>query len=107
MNEAVLAFQVTQEGDLLRFLAMDNLVAKHVPGQRAFLQEAIKGAQAGVILDLSQVQMMDSLGITLLVRIYKTCQERRLTFRVEGANAEILRLAKFFSLSDLFQMQGS
>lgn len=107
MVEVTEAFLVSREGDLLRFQAQANLVASHVPGQRAFLQEAIKAASATVVMDLSRVEIMDSLGITLLVRIYKTCQERGLVFRVTGANPEILRLAGFFSLTDLFEMQGS
>jgi anti-anti-sigma factor len=107
MNEATKPFLVTEGGDQTRLQAQDNLVARNIPAQRAFLQEAIKAAKGLVVLDLARVEMMDSMGISLLVRLFKSCQERGLGFRVEGANSEILRLSRFFSLSDLFEMQGS
>ena len=95
-------FQVGQEDGATRVTATEPLVERNIPAQRAQLQEALAGAAGPVILDLSLIEMVDSLGITLIVRLYKTCLEKALPFRVEGASPELMRLFKFFSLSDLF-----
>jgi anti-anti-sigma factor len=99
-------FKVTKENGALRFTAAEDLVARNIPAQRAQLLEAMQEAAGPIVLDLSRIEMVDSLGITLVVRIYKTCQEKQVPFRVEGASTEILRLFKFFSLSDLFEVKG-
>jgi anti-anti-sigma factor len=98
-------FTATLEGGTLRLLALGNLVANHVGAQRLFLKEHLGEAKEAVILDLGSVELVDSLGITLLVGLYKSCKEKQLGFRVEGVNSEVLRLCKFFSLNEEFEIR--
>jgi anti-sigma B factor antagonist len=98
-------FQVSEENGGLRFTAAEALVARNIPDQRAQLQEDLSAATGPVVLDLAQVDVVDSLGITLVVRLYKSCEQKGLAFSVAGASAEILRLFRFFSLSDLFPIK--
>jgi len=98
-------FHVSEESGGFRFTAAESLVARNIPDQRAQLQENLLLASGPVVLDLSQIDVVDSLGITLVVRIYKSCKQKGLSFSVTGANAEIQRLFRFFSLSDLFPVK--
>jgi anti-anti-sigma factor len=99
-------FVVTKENNTVRLTALDDLIAMHTPLQRACLQELLKEIVDAVVLDLSRIEMVDSLGITLVVRLYKTCQAKGLPFHVEGASPELMRLFRFFCLSDLFEVKG-
>ena len=98
-------FQVTRENGAIRLTASEPLVARNIPAQRDQLQAVLQGHLGPVILDVSLVDMVDSLGITLIIRLYKSCLQKQIAFSVAGANAELLRLFKFFSLSDLFPVK--
>lgn len=101
-------FLVTRDGGAWRFTARESLMARHVPAQRAFLSAALEAAnpdRTAVVLDLSRAAVVDSLGITLVVKLQRTCRQQGVGFRVEGANPEVTRLFKVFSLNDLFGMQ--
>lgn len=98
-------FKVTLEGTTLRLAPLGNLVANNVDAQRAALKEHLGQAQKAVVLDLGAAELVDSLGITLVVGLYKSCKERGLAFSVAGASAEVLRLFKFFSLNEVFEIR--
>ena len=99
-------FNTSNEAGGLRCTAVEDLVAKHHPAQRAFLLEAIAEARGTVILDLSRVEMVDSMGLTLVIRLFNTCKEKACPFRVEGASPELGNLFKVLSLSELFPVTG-
>ncbi len=98
-------FTATFDGKVLRLAALGDLVASNVTAQRAFLKEHLGQAKKSVVLDLTASGMVDSLGITLIVGLFKSCQEHKLAFAVEGANTEVLRLFKFFSLNEVFEIR--
>jgi len=98
-------FAATLKGKTLRLAALGSLVANNVAAQRTYLKEHLDQAKKAVVLDLSAAEMVDSLGITLVVGLYKSCQERSLAFSVEGVNAEVLRLFKFFNLNEVFEIR--
>jgi anti-anti-sigma factor len=97
--------QAILDGKVLRLVALVPLVASNVAAQRTVLKEHLEQAEQAVVLDLGQSDLVDSLGITLVVGLYKSCLERKLTFSVAGANAEVLRLFKFFSLDEIFEIR--
>ena len=98
-------FKVARDRDGTRFTALRSLVASEIPLQRAQLLEALQDLTGPVILDLSKAEMVDSLGLTLIVRLFKSCEAKALPFAVEGANPEVMRLFSFFTLSDLFPVK--
>ena len=97
--------QAILDGKVLRLVALVPLVASNVATQRAALKAHLEQAEQAVVLDLGQSDLVDSLGITLVVGLYKSCLERKLAFSVAGANAEVLRLFKFFNLNEIFEIR--
>lgn len=89
----------------LRLRPKGDLVASTVEGERGRLMEALEASQGPVVLDLGGVKEIDSLGITLVLGTFKTCQKQGRTFSVEGVSAEIHRVFKLFSLPKLFSIQ--
>lgn len=86
----------------LRIASGGNLVAGTVEERRRAAMEALEAPCSDVVLDLAEAEVVDSLGITLILGLYKTCQQRKIAFRVEGANPDLMRVFKLFSLPRLF-----
>jgi anti-sigma B factor antagonist len=98
-------FTIHKEDGILRLEALDDLSASHVSAQQAFLKTCLDQAGEAVVLDLRRAELVDSLGITLLLGLWKSCKEKGLAFRVEGVNAEISRLFHLFSLDRVFEFR--
>ena len=90
---------------ILRLPAGGNLVASTVEERRKIAMEALAAPCSEAILDLTAAEVVDSLGITLILGLFKTCQQRKITFRVENANPDLMRVFKLFSLPKLFPIQ--
>ena len=86
----------------LRIPSQGNLVASTVDGLRTSALEALEVPCSEVVLDLDSAEVVDSLGITLMLGLFKTCQQKNLPFRVEGASADLMRVFRLFSLPRLF-----
>ena len=89
----------------LRIAAGGNLVASTVEERRKAAMEALTVPCTEAVLDLSASEVVDSLGITLILGLFKTCQQRKISFRVEGASPDLMRVFKLFSLPKLFPIQ--
>jgi anti-anti-sigma factor len=55
-----------------------------------------------LVVDLSQVTFMSSVGIGLLVQLHKRARESKVKFVVVGLNAELKALLKMTKLDKLF-----
>jgi anti-anti-sigma factor len=91
----------TSEG-ALRIEATGNLVASSVEGQREFLLKTLEEPAGKVVLDLALTDQVDSLGITLILGLFKTCQKSKIEFQVDGVSPSIMRVFRLFSLPKLF-----
>lgn len=58
-----------------------------------------------VIIDLTHVEAIDSLGINMLVGLYKECQKHQKTFKVVGASQALKRLFEIFKLTSYFGIE--
>jgi anti-sigma B factor antagonist len=77
-------------------------VASTVDALRKSAMEALVPPCTEVILDLSSAEVVDSLGITLILGLFKTCQQKKIPFQVHGASPDLMRVFKLFSLPRLF-----
>ena len=86
----------------LRIASNGNLVASTVDALRKSSLEALAAPCTAVVLDLATADVVDSLGITLILGLFKTCQQKKIPFQVEGVSQDLLRVFKLFSLPRLF-----
>jgi len=91
-------------GDGLHLKPKGNLVASTVEAHRAAMTKALEDADALVVLDLTSVDQIDSLGITLVLGLFKSCQKAGNTFQVEGVKPDIMRVFKLFNLPKFFSI---
>ena len=95
------------EGNALRLAPNVDLAASSVEILRTEMMDAIDEEHESVVLDLSAIEQVDSLGITLVVGLFKTCKGKDLGFSVEGANPNLLRVFSLFKLNKHFPVKGA
>jgi anti-anti-sigma factor len=88
--------------ETLRLTPPVDLVASTVEAQRAAMMKALEAKQAAVVLDLSAVAQIDSLGITLVLGLFKTCQKAGTPFSIEGVKPDLMRVFRLFNLPKFF-----
>ncbi len=91
-----------KQGAALRLTPKGDLVASTVEDQRASMMKALETAGDKVVLDLSAVEYIDSLGITLVLGLFKSCQKSGAAFSIEAVKPDILRVFKLFNLTKFF-----
>ena len=94
------------EGALIIEL-MADLVANVVRNNLENAREKIDSGDSfdSVILDISNIENIDSVGITFIVGLYKTSLENNKDFKVIGANENIANLFKLMSLDEVFPIE--
>jgi len=100
-----MAPQSSSPAGTLRILSNGNLVASTVEAVRSAALAALEAPCTEVVLDLASAEVVDSLGITLVLGLFKSCQQKQLPFRIEGASPDLMRVFKLFSLPRLFPVQ--
>ena len=58
-----------------------------------------------VVVDLSSVKVIDSLGVNLLVGLYKECRKHSKAYSVIGCNPAIKRLFDLYKLTTYFGIE--
>lgn len=88
----------------LRLHPKGDLVASSVEAVKRSMLRAIDDAEGHVTLDMSLVKVVDSLGITLVLGLFKTCKSKELTFEVVNLSPDIHRVFKLFNLTKFFSV---
>ncbi|NCC51000.1 MAG: anti-sigma factor antagonist [Spartobacteria bacterium] len=98
---------VVEDGHL-KIIIEQDLVAANAPKKlediRAIMDQA--APLTDICLDISGVEVLDSLGVNLLVGIYKHCSVNKWGFKVTGASPSILRLLSLYKLNSYFGIDG-
>jgi len=92
-----------RKGEVLRLKPQVDLVASTVEVQRGTMMKAMETRQSAVVLDLGAVEQIDSLGITLVLGLFKTCQTGA-SFAIEGVRPDIMRVFRLFNLPKFFSI---
>lgn len=88
--------------DGVRLHPKGDLVASTVEATKRNLLRAIEDAEGRVVLDMALVKVVDSMGITLVLGLYKTCKGKSLGFEVVNLSPDIHRVFKLFNLTKFF-----
>jgi anti-anti-sigma factor len=99
-------FVMVRDGNSLKIEAKSNLVASTVQGQREVLLQALQPSPDKVVLNLGGADQVDSLGITLILGLFKSCSKGSIPFEVQGVPPSMMRVFQLFSLQKLFPVAG-
>lgn len=98
--------QATVENNSLELLALSNLVASNLEKQTQVIKDNLEKNQdiELVILNLENVTEIDSMGINLVVGLFKQTQNKKIKFKVINASRPIINLFNLFKLTSYFEV---
>lgn len=102
MNDRIECVKV--EG-LLTLRPRNNLVAGSLDVQDGQWITNIQKDCREVVLDLSKVILVDSVGISTIIGMQKDCVKQGVDFRVVGVSENVYRVFKLFRLSEFFSIE--
>jgi len=94
------------EGDVLELILEENLVASNLDKQNEQTKTALEehSTISALTLNLENVQEIDSLGINLVVGLYKELSNRNKKFSIINASQAIKNLFNLFKLDSYFEI---
>jgi anti-anti-sigma factor len=85
----------------------DSIVAATIPELRSKMREIVKEGVQELVVDLAEVQMVDSSGIGLLISAYNSMRKAGGRLAVIHASAELLELFKTMRIHQHFSVSGN
>ena len=84
-----------------------NLIASNIPDIREDLLARIDQDDKWkeLVLDLSDTDVIDSIGVNLVVNLYKKIDSANKSFKTIGCNKSIMEVLKLFRLDQHFKIQ--
>jgi anti-anti-sigma factor len=84
-----------------------DVIASNVPELRnALLDYLDNHSWESLIFDCRDVGTLDSVGVNLIVGLYKKTESFEKKFQVSGCNETILKILKLFKLDRKFTVEG-
>jgi anti-sigma B factor antagonist len=106
-DELNIALKTENDGETLVFVLSGSLDLATAPTVRAALLDAIEKAHHNLIVDLSQLEFLDSTGLGVLIGAHRRTSERNGTFRLVISNGPISRLLNITGLIAVFSVYHS
>jgi len=85
-------FEIRREGVCATVIPSGDVVASSVADLRPVLRDLVRSGAREVILDLGHAEMLDSMGIGLLLSAHNSVAQTGGTFSVIEASPEIVEL---------------
>jgi anti-anti-sigma factor len=84
-----------------------DLIASNIEGLRDYFIEQLKqySDYTHIQLDVSGIEVVDSLGVNLIVGLYRESVNRSATIEIIGAGENFMKVANFFRLPSLFSIK--
>jgi len=102
MNEAT----VIEESSRVSIRPDGDVVAASVPALRSTMRDAVAKGARELIVDLANVQMVDSMGIGLLISAHNSLHKQGGRLQVIHASREILDLFRTMRIHQHFSVSG-
>jgi anti-anti-sigma factor len=85
----------------------DSIVAASIPELRSKMREMVEEGVRDMVIDLTDVQIVDSSGIGLLIAAYNSLRKVGGRLAVINASADILELFQTMRMHQHFSVSGS
>lgn len=87
----------------------EDLIAPNVKGfeslMTGYMTELDSSGIEELVLDLSNCENIDSVGVTFVVSLYKNVIREGKNFRVSGSNSDIRQLFKLMKLDEFIDLE--
>ena len=82
-----------------------DIVASVADELRARLKEILQGGDASLVIDLSRVELIDSVGIGLLIAVHNTLGKKGGRLSLRHVNADLAALLRTMRLDKHFHVE--
>ena len=98
---------VRKEGTSLILIPESDLIASNIEELRDYFIEQLRQHSEfdHVRLDARGIDSVDSLGVNLIVGLYREVMSKSATIEVVGAGENFMKVANFFRLPSLFPIK--
>lgn len=72
---------------------------------RSFIEKEIEGVDKDMVIDIKDLDYLDSTGLGLFMKVYKIGKEKDKTVSIINPKENILKLFKITDLTDVFNME--
>lgn len=101
--------QTTSSGGVSehRIRVEEDIVATSAEKIQQNIVESLKTAPAEVpvVLDLTHINFVDSMGFKIILGLYKTCCDQTRDFSIESSSEQISKLLKICQLNKIIQLR--
>jgi anti-sigma B factor antagonist len=97
-------FQVTHAADETRVLVRGMLDVNTAPGLAEIVDELIAERRKRVVVDLSTLDIIDSSGVAVLVKLYKGVRAGGGQVQITGARDQPLAIFKLLRMDKVFAL---
>ena len=94
--------EIIKQGDRVIVKPGCDIVASTVEDLKAELKQALDQGAANLTIDLSGVEMMDSMGLGVLIATHNSLQKKESSLALINASVDILKLLKNMRLDQHF-----
>lgn len=93
------------EQGILYLIPGTDMVADKFDEMRNFFLNALEtDNEPNVVLDVKGVKVVDSLGVNLIIGLYKELNKSSRTFKIVNACDKFMKVAHFFKFNSLFDI---
>ncbi len=98
----------TKKDDTLILIPETDLIASAVENLRDYFILQIKEHTdvSKIILDARGIDIVDSLGVNLIIGLYKQVESESKVFEIISAGENFLKVSNFFRLNKLFEIKS-
>jgi anti-anti-sigma factor len=94
------------EYGILFLIPGSDMIADTFNEMRTFFLDTLQiNPEAEVVLDVENVNVIDSLGVNLIIGLYKELSEYSRTFRIINASEQFMKVANFFKFNSIFNIE--
>jgi len=99
--------RIRKENKKLFLIPETDLIADRIEELRDYFAEQLKENSdvIHVILDVQDVNVVDSLGVNLIVGLYRQITDKSKTIEIIGAGKNFMKIANFFRLTSIFSIK--
>jgi anti-anti-sigma factor len=106
-GEKVETMVIIIENEIARCVINVNLIASNIKAMVLTVKEELESREdfSQVIVDLSNLVNIDSMGITFIIGMHKTFAARGKVVKFTGVSDAMLQLFKIMKLDDVLQIE--
>ena len=101
MEEEILTFIDKIEGDVFNIYAKGRIDSNSADILREKLENALKGEYKSIIINMSQIKYLSSIGIRVILNIYKQAKEADKKFNIARPSAFVKNVLGMVALKEM------